>query len=243
MRSLLLAVTVLTAIAVSPVGADAIRGREVFLSECARCHSLDPAELGKRGPHLAGLLARRYGAVEGFPYRMVWTDADPLWTEPQLDAYLEIHRLPEADARAAVIAFLVTATAAPARADAGRGERLYNTECSYCHALTEEGASTARRVDGDVEEITRALKPPELEAGEPTRPTPPFETFRRRGPHLAQLLDRSPGAVPNFPYRFVYQVPGLTWTEEDLDSYIAFHARLESFDRADLIAFLKGATP
>lgn len=243
MRSLLLSVLWLTAAALSTAAAETLRGREEFIAECARCHSLDPEEPGKRGPHLAGLFARRYGAVEGFPYRMVWTDADPLWTEAQLDAYLEIHRLPEPEARADVIAFLVAATAGARSVDAARGEGLYNTQCSYCHALTEQGAITVQRLDGDVEEITRALQPPELEAGEPTRPTPPFETFRRRGPHLAQLLDRSPGAVPDFPYRFVYEIPGPTWTEADLDSYIAFHARMESFDRADLIAFLKGATP
>lgn len=243
MKSLFLAVILLTTVTVSPVGADALEGREVFIAQCARCHSLDPEELGKRGPHLADLFARRYGAVKGFPYRMVWTAADPLWTETQLDAYLEIHRLSEPEARAAVIAFLVSATADPPPVDAARGEALFNTGCSYCHALTEEGASSVRRVDGRVEEITRALEPPKLEADEPTRPTPPFETFRRRGPHLAELLNRSPGAVPDFPYRFVYEIPGPTWTEADLDSYIAFHARLESFDRADLIAFLKRATP
>ncbi len=243
MKSLLLSVLWLSAAALSTAAADTLRGREVFIAECTRCHSLDPEELGKRGPHLAGLFARRYGAVEGFPYRMVWTEADPVWTEGQLDAYLEIHRLPEPEARAEVIEFLVAATDGARPADAARGEGLYNTECSYCHALTEEGARTVQRLNGDVEEITRALEPPELEADEPARPTPPFKTFRRRGPHLAQLLERSPGAVPDFPYRFVYRIPGPRWTEADLDSYIAFHARMESFDRADLIAFLKRATP
>ena len=226
-------------------GADALRAAGRCSSpNCARCHSLDPEELGKRGPHLAGLFARRYGAVEGFPYRMVWTEADPLWTEAQLDAYLEIHRLPEPEARAEVIAFLVTATAIPARVDAARGEALYNTQCSYCHALTEEGASTVRRLDGDVEEITRALEPPQLEADEPTRPTPPFETVPAPGtaPGRASRPVR-PARCRIFPTASSMKIPGPTWTEADLDSYIAFHARLESFDRADLIAFLKGATP
>ena len=45
-------------------------------------------------------------------------------------------------------------------------------------AHPSRGASTVQRLDGDVEEITRALEPPELEGVEPTRPTPPFETFR-----------------------------------------------------------------
>lgn len=88
---------------------DAALGRQVFGAYCAKCHSFDPAEAGKRGPHLAGLLTRRYGSVPGFPYRMVWPLADPVWTTEQLDAYLEIHRLAEPKIRADVIAFLYKA--------------------------------------------------------------------------------------------------------------------------------------
>lgn len=91
-------------------GADPAKGRELFTSKCTRCHSLDPAEAGKRGPHLSGLFERRYGSVEGFPYRMVWPDADPLWTRRDLNNYLEIHLIPEADQRADIIEYLFEAT-------------------------------------------------------------------------------------------------------------------------------------
>jgi len=91
-------------------GADPAKGRELFTANCARCHSLDPAETGKRGPHLAGLFDRRYGSVEGFAYRMVWPDADPLWTKKDLNSYLEIHLVPEADQRADIIEYLLEAT-------------------------------------------------------------------------------------------------------------------------------------
>jgi len=244
MRSLLLAVLFLAPTAVASADAvEALRGKDVFITNCASCHSLDPEETGKRGPHLAGLLERRYGAVEGFPYRMVWTEADPHWTGAHLDAYLEIHRLPEPEARTEVIAFLASASAGAPLADLARGEALYNTECSYCHALTPEGARTVRRTDGSYEEIVRAVELPPREPREPPRSGPEFEESLRRGPHFAGLFDRSPGAVTGFPYRFVYEVPGATWTESDLDAYIAFHAQLHSLDRADLIAFLKSATP
>ena len=86
MRSLLLSVMLLATVAWSTSTADTLRGREVFIANCTSCHSLNPEETGKRGPHLAGLFERRYGAVEGFPYRMVWTEADPHWTSVQLDA-------------------------------------------------------------------------------------------------------------------------------------------------------------
>lgn len=242
MKSLLLTVLLLATVALPTAGADTLRGREIFIANCTSCHSLDPEETGKRGPHLAGLFERRYGAVQGFPYRMVWTEADPHWTEAQLNAYLEIHRLPEPDAREEVIEFLVLATAGTLLVDPARGEALYNTGCLYCHALTQEGAFTERKADGRYEEIIRALETQPLEPSEPTRPQLAFGDSVRRGPHLAGLLERAPGAVSGFPYRFVYEVPGSTWTEADLDSYIAFHARLETFDRADLIAFLRSAT-
>lgn len=243
MRLLLLVVMLLIPVALSSPRAEALRGREIFLANCTSCHSLDPDEIGKRGPHLAGLFERRYGAVEGFPYRMVWTEADPHWTEAHLDAYLEIHRLPEPVSRSEVIAFLALATASAPLADPARGEALYNTQCSYCHALTLEGARTMRRVDGRTEEILRAVTPPPREPREPTRSGPEILESLRRGPHFAGLFDRPPGGVAGFPYRFVYEISGTTWTEADLDSYIALHARLESLDRADLIAFLKSATP
>jgi cytochrome c2 len=170
---------------------------------------------------------------------MVWTEADPRWTKAHLDAYLEIHRLPEPTARANVIEFLVSATAGTRVTDPARGEAIYNTQCSYCHALAEERARTVRELDGDYEEISRALKTEPFETGEPTPPRPGSDTVLRRGPQLAGLFDRAPGAVAGFPYRFVYEISGATWTEADLDSYIAFHARLEPYDRADLVAFLE----
>ncbi|HYM02382.1 MAG TPA: c-type cytochrome [Stellaceae bacterium] len=91
--------------------ADVSHGNAVFEERCARCHAISPSEPGKRGPYLAGLFQRAPGAVKGFPYRMVYTDAGPIWTEKALDNYLVIHLLPEAVDRADVIAFLKDITA------------------------------------------------------------------------------------------------------------------------------------
>ena len=98
------------ALAQTATAADPSGGAALFESRCAMCHSLDPSEAGTRGPHLSGLFQRRYGAVKGFPYRMVWTAADPVWTRAHLDGYLEIHRLPEAAERSAMIDYLEQAT-------------------------------------------------------------------------------------------------------------------------------------
>lgn len=85
-------------------------GRGLFESDCAKCHTLNADEPTKRGPHLEGLFSRRYGAVEGFPYRMVWKKADPVWTVEALDDYLFIHGRYDDAQRGILIQYLKEAT-------------------------------------------------------------------------------------------------------------------------------------
>ena len=90
--------------------ADAAKGKALFESDCANCHTLHKNEPAKRGPHLENLFNRRYGAVEGFEYRMVWTAADPTWTPEQLNAYLNIHGRFDVAGREDLIEYLKEAT-------------------------------------------------------------------------------------------------------------------------------------
>lgn len=142
--SLLLSLVLPATVLLSQGAADAARGREIFITHHQSCHSVDGAEVSTRGSHLAGHLDRRYGAAQGRPYRMVRTEPDPHRTKAQLGSNLAIHRLPEPNARADVIAFLVLATAGAAVADPARGEAIYYTQWSSCDALIEERARTVR---------------------------------------------------------------------------------------------------
>ena len=99
------------AMALPSFAADPSRGSEVFQDRCARCHAISASEPGKRGPYLSGLFQRAPGSVKGFPYRMVYTEAGPVWSETGLDNYLVIHLLSEQADRSDVIAFLKKATA------------------------------------------------------------------------------------------------------------------------------------
>lgn len=90
--------------------ADSAKGKALFESDCANCHTLHKSEPPKRGPHLENLFNRRYGAVEGFEYRMVWTAADPTWTPEQLNAYLNIHGRFDLAGREDLIEYLKEAT-------------------------------------------------------------------------------------------------------------------------------------
>jgi cytochrome c len=107
----MIAALLFAAIATPAVAADAVRGAAVFKDNCARCHTISSSEPGKRGPYLEGLFQRAPGSVKGFPYRMVYTEAKPIWTETGLDNYLVIHLLAEESDRSDVIAFLKKATA------------------------------------------------------------------------------------------------------------------------------------
>ena len=69
---------------------DLARGEALF-EACKSCHSLDPAQQGKAGPHLAGLKGRVVGAAEGFDYSPAFKAARAkrvIWDEARLNAYL-----------------------------------------------------------------------------------------------------------------------------------------------------------
>jgi len=114
MKSVVSIVTAILLYALTGVSAasaaDAARGKTMFESDCANCHTLRKSEPDKRGPHLENLFDRRYGAVEDFDYRMVWTEADPTWTPEHLSNYLNIHGRVKVEGRADLIEYLKQAT-------------------------------------------------------------------------------------------------------------------------------------
>lgn len=105
------ALAVLIGAGLAPAAADDVAaGKAIFEGDCIQCHTLRANEAAKRGPHLENLFDRRYGAVEGFAYRMVWTQADPRWTRKDLDDYLVVHGRADAGGRQALIDYLMVAT-------------------------------------------------------------------------------------------------------------------------------------
>jgi len=67
---------------------DPAKGREVYRA-CAACHSLAPGR-HMTGPSLAEIWGRKAGTVEGFTrYSKAFKQADIIWDESSLDAWLE----------------------------------------------------------------------------------------------------------------------------------------------------------
>jgi cytochrome c len=94
---------------------DAARGAEVY-ERCSACHSPDADRVG---PRHRGVVGRRVGSVEGFPYSPALKAAGFVWDEARLDRWLTNpqalvpgqrmgFRLGDAQERADVIAYLKT---------------------------------------------------------------------------------------------------------------------------------------
>ncbi len=64
---------------------DAGRGKQVFASRCAGCHTLDQH---REGPKLAGVFGRTSGTAPGFIYSFALKKAALKWDEQSLDKWL-----------------------------------------------------------------------------------------------------------------------------------------------------------
>ena len=99
--------------------ADATRGKELYESRCAGCHSLDQDRVG---PRHRGLIGRKAGAAAGFDYSPALRASRIVWSAKTLDAWLASperlipgqrmnYSVPDEADRAALIAYLQSAAA------------------------------------------------------------------------------------------------------------------------------------
>jgi cytochrome c len=70
------------------VAADAAHGQDVFLTECADCHSMTVGR-AKKGPSLAGIVGRKAGTSPEFgQFSSALQGSGITWTPDRLAAYL-----------------------------------------------------------------------------------------------------------------------------------------------------------
>ena len=69
------------------VGAVAATGAQLYGTHCSGCHSLTVEEHGI-GPHLVGVVGRRIGSVDGYPFSDVLRSLDLAWTPTHLEQFL-----------------------------------------------------------------------------------------------------------------------------------------------------------
>ena len=92
-------------------------GTALFKLQCATCHATNLSEPVRQGPSLFKIVGRPAGKADGFRYSAGFTDANFVWDDARLDAYLAnpqamvpgsnmAYRQPRAETRAAIIAYL-----------------------------------------------------------------------------------------------------------------------------------------
>src|SRR5262245_61916947 len=92
-------------------------GATLFKQQCATCHTIDPAEAMRQGPSLSGIVGRRAGSADGFRYSAGFAQADFVWDDARLDAWISnpqqmlpgtnmAYRQAKPEVRAAIIAYL-----------------------------------------------------------------------------------------------------------------------------------------
>lgn len=75
-----------TAASAQETAGDPAAGERVY-RQCAACHSVEPGQ-NRAGPHLFGIVGQNAGSVEGFRYSRAMRDADIVWNEENLTAYV-----------------------------------------------------------------------------------------------------------------------------------------------------------
>src|ERR1700754_4214245 len=92
-------------------------GATLFKQQCATCHTTTSSEPARQGPSLFKIVGRPAGKADGFHYSAGFANADFVWDDARLDAYLAnpqatvpgsimAYRQPKPETRAAIIAFL-----------------------------------------------------------------------------------------------------------------------------------------
>ncbi len=92
-------------------------GAALFKQQCATCHTTNLSDPIRQGPPLFRVLGRRAGKVDGFHYSAGLANADFVWDEAKLDAWMTnpqamipdafmAYRQAKPETRAAIIAYL-----------------------------------------------------------------------------------------------------------------------------------------
>lgn len=92
-------------------------GASLFTQQCATCHTTNLSDPQRQGPSLVGIVGRPAGKADGFHYSAGFEQANFVWDEARLDAWLTDpqavipgaimpYRQPKAEIRGALIAYL-----------------------------------------------------------------------------------------------------------------------------------------
>ncbi len=65
------------------------QGRKRFSATCTVCHTVNDGDPSRVGPNLFGIVGKTAGASDDFAYSDAVANAEIVWTEENLDAFIE----------------------------------------------------------------------------------------------------------------------------------------------------------
>jgi cytochrome c len=97
--------------------AKTLDGASLFKQQCATCHTTNSSDPARQGPSLFKIVGRPAGKADGFHYSPGFANADFVWDDTRLDAWLAnpqamipgaimAYRQAKPETRAAIIAYL-----------------------------------------------------------------------------------------------------------------------------------------
>jgi cytochrome c len=63
-------------------------GASLFIAQCGTCHTVEHGAQPRQGPNLAGVYMRKAGTLPGFHYSDGFAQAEFVWDDAHLDAWL-----------------------------------------------------------------------------------------------------------------------------------------------------------
>jgi len=102
---------------IPPPAAKPPDGATLFKQQCATCHTTNTSDPVRQGPSLFKIVGRPAGKADGFHYCAGFAEANFVWDDGKLDAYLAnpqamvpgsimAYRQPKPETRTAIIAYL-----------------------------------------------------------------------------------------------------------------------------------------
>jgi len=88
MRSIWLAAAAVALSSTAVLAQDKANGEDVF-KKCRACHAVGEGAKNLVGPQLNGIIGRKAGSVEGFPYSEANKNSGVTWDEPTFLKYIK----------------------------------------------------------------------------------------------------------------------------------------------------------
>ena len=257
---------------------DMAAGEKVF-KKCAACHTAEQGGANKVGPNLWGIVGHAPASVAGFAYSDAMSGKGGTWTLESLNEFLADPKgvvpgtkmsfagIKKPDQRADLLLYLrsLSASPVPLPEPTVEASEAPKVEAASEKPAEEEAAASEEKPADEAKGEPEPAKAEETQTAAAGDAAAGEKVFRkckachtvdqgganRVGPNLYGIVGRAKASAPDYSYSPAMAGLGGTWTEAELDTYLAdpkgavpgtkmsFPGLKKEADRVNVIAYLK----